>query len=78
MTNADTPYLATEGIIDNPTNPFTGNPLIMSSDYKGTMFITGSGEFNVKEADTTFLAGPWYIAPGGLKSVAAWQFVFWG
>lgn len=78
MTNADTPYLATEGIIDNPTNPFTGNPLIMSSDYKGTMFITGSGEFNVKEADTTFLAGPWYIAPGGLKNVAAWQFVFWG
>ena len=27
MTNADTPYLATKGIIENAKNPFTGNPL---------------------------------------------------
>ena len=27
MTNADTPFLTTNGIIDNPVNPFTGNPL---------------------------------------------------
>ena len=27
MTNADTPILAMKGIIDNPVNPFTGNPV---------------------------------------------------
>ena len=27
MTNADTPYLAMNGIIDNPVNPFTLNPM---------------------------------------------------
>jgi hypothetical protein len=27
MTNADTPILATEQIIENPVNPFTGVPL---------------------------------------------------
>jgi hypothetical protein len=27
MTNADTPFFATEQIIENPVNPFTGLPL---------------------------------------------------
>ena len=27
MTNADTPYIALEGLINNPVNPFTGNPI---------------------------------------------------
>lgn len=27
MTNADTPELALRGIVDNPVNPFTGNPI---------------------------------------------------
>ncbi len=27
MTNADTPYLALNGIVDDPLSPFTGNPL---------------------------------------------------
>lgn len=31
MTNADVPYLATQGVIDNPVNPFTGNTISMSA-----------------------------------------------
>ena len=27
MTNADTPYLAMNGLIDDPVNPFTSNPI---------------------------------------------------
>jgi len=33
MTNADAPYLAVEGLIDNPVNPFTGKSLDMR-EYK--------------------------------------------
>ena len=32
MTNADTPVLATEGLMDHPVNPFSGKPI--SSDGK--------------------------------------------
>ena len=32
MTNADTPVLASSGIIKGPVNPYTGNPI--SSDMK--------------------------------------------
>lgn len=32
MTNADTPWLATQNLIENPTNPFTGN--IISNECK--------------------------------------------
>ncbi|GHU64625.1 membrane protein [Spirochaetia bacterium] len=34
-TNADTPVLATAGIVGNPVNPFSGKPLITSQDIDG-------------------------------------------
>ena len=40
MTNADVPYLATKGLIDNPLNPFTGN--LLDAHEKGD-----SDEFHV-------------------------------
>ena len=45
MTNADTPVLATAGLIKDPANPFTGNPL--SSDAKnGTQTLLYTEEWN--------------------------------
>ena len=38
MTNADTPYLALQGVVDNPVNPFTGNA-ISDSDKTGDQLI---------------------------------------
>ena len=44
MTNADTPYLALEGIFDSPVNPFTGNPITKDSDSGDQLiYISGSG-----------------------------------
>jgi len=37
MTHGDVPLIAMEGLIDNPTNPFSGNPII--SDKKDGIFI---------------------------------------
>ena len=39
MTNADTPTLAMEGIIDNPENPFTGNAINDDLKKKGPLHI---------------------------------------
>jgi len=46
MTNADTPFLTLNGIIDDPVNPFTGNP-ITEFDKTGEHLIYISKEWNV-------------------------------
>ena len=38
MTNADTTVLATQGIIDHPVNPFTGNVITMEDKNDGVHF----------------------------------------
>jgi len=40
MTNADVPVLATQGIISNPVNPFTGNPITMDPKKDGVIITT--------------------------------------
>jgi len=44
MTNADVPMLATAGIIDNPTNPFTGNPLTSDKENGANIYLGGSSQ----------------------------------
>ena len=38
MTNADVPTIALDGIIDDPTNPYTGNP-IDSEPKNGDLYV---------------------------------------
>jgi len=40
MTNADVPTLALEGIVDNPVNPFTGNPVNSDAKADGVYITT--------------------------------------
>ena len=40
MTNADVPTLALEGIVENPTNPFTGNPINFDAKASGVYITT--------------------------------------
>ena len=64
MTNADTPTLATSGIIKDPVNPFTGNPInsdakkgpqeIFYSDFIDSTLLTGN----------VFPSGSWYQYEG--------------
>lgn len=65
MTNGDTPVLATSGLIDNPINPFTGNPL--TSDAKnGPQTVMLSNEWNIRKNNgNTFLPGSWFTFTGG-------------
>jgi YidC/Oxa1 family membrane protein insertase len=44
MTNADTPFLALDSLIQNPINPFTHRP--MKSEKDGKIIITSSGKFH--------------------------------
>ena len=48
MTNADTPVLATAGLISNAVNPFTGKPLT-SEAKNGTQTVLYTEEWNPSE-----------------------------
>ena len=57
MTNADTPYLAVEGLIDNPVNPFTGMP-ITQNDKSEEQFIYVSNNWDVINNNGTQFVDP--------------------
>ena len=40
MTNADTSVIAMEGIIDDPVNPYTGNPINNDQKYERDQYVT--------------------------------------
>ena len=65
MTNADTPVIATSGLIEDPVNPFTNNPITSDakSDFR-TVFLSTiiSTETN---GGNTFLPGSWFTFKGG-------------
>lgn len=65
MTNGDTPALATADIIENPVNPFSGNPI--NSDAKSDDRILFYSE-NWQPEDykgNTFTGGSWFTFSGG-------------
>ena len=57
MTNADTPFLACDGLIADPVNPFTGNPII-EADKTGDMIVYASDECNTLNNNGTQFEDP--------------------
>jgi len=53
MTNADTPYLATEGIIEKAKNPFTGNPLKVENKFESFTVMDAPNISGVRNKDHT-------------------------
>jgi hypothetical protein len=52
MTNADVPFLALQGQIENPVNPFTGNPV--STDAKRRpLYVAPSGGVHLEDPLST-------------------------
>ena len=75
MTNADTPSLATSGIINNPTNPFTGNPINMDPK-NGPQKVFYCGYWSVAlNNGNTFLPGAWYSIKGDPHIAKNWKFI---
>ena len=64
MTNGDTPSLAAEGLIDNPENPFTHNPIDQSAK-NGPQKTLLSMDFSTEDNNgNTFLPGSWFLFDG--------------
>ena len=75
MTNADTPVLATEGIIDSPVNPFTGKA-INSDPKSGELHILYSKDFDIRTNNgTKFNPGKWYSVKKSIFSKDNWSYL---
>ena len=72
MTNADVPTLATEDMIEDPHNPFTGNPI--NSDPKaGEQYVFCSSDWDIVENNgNTFKSGLWYSVHDDLFDPNNW------
>ena len=75
MTNADVPTLATQEIIANPVNPFTGKPINSDAKYAGPLHVFYSSTWMVNiNNGTTFLDdGNWYRVQDDVREGENWE-----
>lgn len=78
MTNADVPALATDGLIDDPMNPFTGKRLdedhrsekqLLTTSYNWGVVGNAGCEFDTSD-------GRWYeVTPGNIFDESNWKLI---
>ena len=74
MTLCDVPYLAAEGVIEDMTNPYTGNAIDMEKKKSG-FYVTTTEEpdppvdpyrFPIKESE-------WFLVKDNIQDPANWK-----
>ena len=82
ITNADVPYIAVNGIIENPVNPFTGNPIIPLAEYDGIICAYDSWDINVVSRTGAtgdclrYVYGYWFEFDGTqVLDLSSWHFI---
>ncbi|MBR5040685.1 MAG: membrane protein insertase YidC [Clostridiales bacterium] len=75
MTNADTPTLATEGLIEDPTNPFTGKPI--NSDAKdGPQKVLSTDHWSIYvNNEEKFMEDSWFTVEDDPYKIKNWKYV---
>lgn len=76
MTNADTPIIATEGLIDNPTNPFTGNALKDMVTKDSVIEVVQTKEWQVDvDNGYTHMPGKWFSVHDNVDIKSNWEYL---
>jgi len=77
MTNADTPTLALEDLLENPVNPFTGTKITDEAKDAEEYHIFNTSFSGPKDnTETTFLPGRWYALTGqNIFDTSAWRYL---
>ncbi len=76
MTNADTPSIALDGVMDNPANPATGKRIDMSPKYEKEQIITSSSQWDLsKHGKNKFDTsdGNWYSVHDDIFDLNNWK-----
>ena len=76
ISNADTPSIATKGLMDNPTNPFTGNRLTTFAEQKERpeLFFTLDWQTDVNNGNC-FLPGEWFTVKDNIYEEDNWEYI---
>lgn len=75
MTNADTPGLATNGLVNNAVNPFSGNPLYAPEKKKAPQKVIFSGANDVLTNGTNiFEKSQWYSVRDNVWDRSNWKY----
>ncbi len=76
MTNADACLMAVRGVIDNPVNPYTGNPLDGHEKDEDIVRIIISDEYEISENNGyRFFPSPWYTVTGTPYDNTNWEYL---
>ncbi|SCW66728.1 membrane protein insertase, YidC/Oxa1 family, C-terminal domain-containing protein [Ruminococcaceae bacterium YRB3002] len=76
MTNADVPTIATEGLIEDPVNPFTGNPIMSDPKNAGPQKILLSNNWRVQQNNGyRFEPGSWYSVHDNIFDRNNWEYL---
>ena len=76
MTNADTPSLAFEGLIEDPVNPFTGNPVNSSPKLNGEQYISTSHVWDLaSNCGYTFVPDGWISVHDNIFDADNWKLI---
>lgn len=74
MTNADVPTLATNGLIENPINPFTQKAINSNAKNAEKQRILFSMDYNVgKDSGNTFSSGTWITVHDNIFNMSNWK-----
>ena len=75
MTNADVPTIATDELIDNPKNPFTGKILDSHEKNEGKQYINYTSDWKVQtEGERTFTKSQWFSVHDNIFDVNNWKY----
>ncbi len=78
ITNAEVPVICARGLIDDPVNPFTGNPLRSELDHPEDFLYFMSVDHNVRtDSGNVFEPAAWYSydpGSGDIYDTAAWEY----
>ena len=77
MSNADIPTIALSGLVEEPKNPFTGNPINDSEKWAHDQFImTDHSLFDVKENNGyQYLPTTWAAVSKNIWDRSDWEFI---
>ena len=74
MTNADAPSMLLQGLVENPVNPFTGNPVTNEAKEKEEMVVTTSYNWKPEKNNSPTLPPvPWYSVKDRVLDASCWS-----
>ena len=75
MTNADTPYLALKGVVDNPVNPFTGKAITVDGKANGAIIYRSDHWNPWNNTGPVYASGDWISVKDNLWKIENWKYL---